>query len=199
VLFDVVNHKIQRCSTLATEPVLQSELLARQRPVFLPGIGNQISDLRKARGWTIRGAASIAARQKLNPPLTYQVLFRLENGQTKSPDPEVLRALADLYRLDYIDLVGRVMTERYSVARDLLRHGGTGQTGSHQPGGVNVPAETRLRELLDRAEQERDVYKKILARAGELTGELADVLRSQGGPPASPQTSRGGGARRHRG
>lgn len=99
---------------MATAAVLASEAVARSRPVFHPGLGKFFSDLRERRGWSLRGAASIAERRKLG--LTYQLMFRLEQGQTKNPDPDVLRDLAQLYTLNYDDLVDQVVTLRYGVS-----------------------------------------------------------------------------------
>lgn len=90
----------------------------RKRPVFLPACGRFLEELRVAKGWSLRQAASIARRQRLDP-LNYQVLFRLEKGQTKKPSAATLKALADLYEVDYQDVVDRFTAESYSGGRTL--------------------------------------------------------------------------------
>ena len=91
----------------------------RKRPVFLPELGKLFSEHREARGWTLRGAASIAKRRKLNPPLTFQVLFRLEKGQVKNPEPDVLKALSALYNISYGTFAGRFFEQRYGLGGNL--------------------------------------------------------------------------------
>jgi transcriptional regulator with XRE-family HTH domain len=111
--------------------VLGSDLVARKRPVFHPALGTFFKELRESRGWSLRGAASLAGRREL--ALTYQVLFRLEQGQVKNPEPEVMRAIASLYGLDYSDVVSRFIAMRY----DLPGHSLDQQSA---PGGADVPA-----------------------------------------------------------
>ena len=112
----------------------------RKRPVFLPELGQFFKDLREARGWTLRGAASQAERWDL-PKITYQVLFRLERGQTKHPDPDVLNALARLYELPYDDLVARWVKFRFGS--DLLRHSADQQSALPVGGAQDVAASAR--------------------------------------------------------
>lgn len=70
------------------------------RPVFYPDLGEYFEGLRAAEGWSQSDAARFAAQRGLTA-LTRQVLLRLENGATKNPEPDVLRAVADLYGQDY--------------------------------------------------------------------------------------------------
>src|SRR6185503_14598728 len=127
--------------------------------------------------------------------LTRQVLLRLETGQTKNPEPQVLKAIAALYDLDYSDVVQRFVSARYGAARDLPFHASTGQTDSHlREGESNVPAETRIRQLLNRAEkaeQERDFYKAVVTNAGELATKLSATLRTKGVAGPRRKTTRG--------
>lgn len=111
----------------------------RTRPVFLPELGKFFRELRESRDWTLRGAASQAERWHL-PKLTYQVLFRLEHGQTKYPDPDVLRALATLYEIPYNDLVARWVN--LTFGSDLIRHEGD-QQSALPTGGAGVPSSAR--------------------------------------------------------
>jgi transcriptional regulator with XRE-family HTH domain len=88
-------------------------LEVRERPVFLPELGSYFKELRKSKGWSLRGAASQAERWNLSPPISYQVLFRLEKGQVKNPEPGVLRAVAKLYGVSYDGIVGKRLTAAY--------------------------------------------------------------------------------------
>lgn len=85
----------------------------RDRPVFHEGFGAFLASQREAKGWSLRGAAAQAKRWSL--PLSYQVLFRLEGGQTKNPNGDVLRAVAQLYRLPYEELAARVVSANYGL------------------------------------------------------------------------------------
>jgi transcriptional regulator with XRE-family HTH domain len=85
------------------------------RPVFHKELGEFFVELRTQRGWKQRQAASIAFRRRLKV-LTRQVLLRLEAGRTKNPEPEVLRALAELYEMPYEDLVQRFVERRFGLA-----------------------------------------------------------------------------------
>jgi transcriptional regulator with XRE-family HTH domain len=73
--------------------------------------------LRDDRGWNQSEAADMS-RRKGHPALTRQVLLRLERGQTKNPEPEVMRAVAALYGLDYADLVRQFVALRFGVVSD---------------------------------------------------------------------------------
>jgi transcriptional regulator with XRE-family HTH domain len=81
--------------------------------VFFPALGAYFVSLREARGWNQSQAGDIAARRKI--PITYQALRGLEEGKTKSPEPELLRAVSELYDVPYEQVVGRVLFERYGV------------------------------------------------------------------------------------
>lgn len=139
--------------------VLASEPL-RKRPVFLPQFGEFLSNLRDSRGWTLRGAASLASRRGLKA-LTYQVMFRLESGQTKSPDAETLRAVADLYEIDYPIIVERFTTESYGVGRDLPLHGRTRKEDSQQQGESHDPASPRVQPEVTRKALEEGIDSVI--------------------------------------
>lgn len=97
--------------------------VVRERPVFHPEFGGNLRELREQRKWTQRRAAAIAL-QKGHAALTRQILIRLENGQVKNPEPEVLRAVAGLYNLPYEPLAAtRCADARNGVAASpfLLR------------------------------------------------------------------------------
>ena len=108
-----VNHKEPRVSTTETTSAVAWENV-RRRPVYHPELGSFFRELRKSQGWTLRQAGDIAHRRGLTS-LSRQVLFRLERGQTKNPEPEVLQALAKLYNFSYSVLVGRLTKARYGL------------------------------------------------------------------------------------
>lgn len=173
---------------LASEPV-------RQRPVYFKELGAFLTTERERRQWQQAETADMAQRRGLKA-LTRQVLLRLENGQTKSPDPKALRAIATLYDLEYAQLVARMMTERYGVGVDLSRHSRGVQTDSHPlEGESDGPAETRVRELEARISelgQDLVVYKSIVRRVRPL---LIDALAAVGAEDAeivSGKASSGG-------
>lgn len=85
------------------------------RPVFHESLGQFFVSLRDEKGWTQRQAGALAERREL-PGLTRQVLWRLEAGKTKNPEPGVLRSIAELYEASYEDLVARWVNVRFGVA-----------------------------------------------------------------------------------
>jgi hypothetical protein len=165
----------------------------RKRPVFHPELGKFFEGLRDARKWSLRGTASLAERRGLNPPLTYQVLFRLEAGQIKNPEPDVLRAIAALYELGYEHVVARFVEQRYAIASDLPRHGRTGQSGSHQGEGADVPAEARILER--RNVRQREIAASIEDAARKLV-TLAFELQTEAGATPRARAARQPGARK---
>ena len=82
----------------------------RERPTFHAEFGEYVRGLRVRLNdahpgrWTLRGAADLAHRRGL-ASLTRQILFRLEQGQTRHPDANVLMEVADLYGVPYAELV----------------------------------------------------------------------------------------------
>jgi len=147
--------------------------MAEVRPVFHPEIGQFFTGLRESKGWTQRQAEDIAERKKLTA-LTRQVLWRLEKGKVKNIDPKVLRALAELYQMSYVELVGRWTTHRYGVdiarARDLTRH--EGDQGSALPkGGSDVSASAAQARIQQLEQQllDRDLF---IAKTQEIAMRL---------------------------
>lgn len=96
-----------------------------KRPVFYPDLGLYFRSLRKSKGLGFRQAVTRAEGLKI-AGLSRQILSGLEHGQTKDPDPEVLKAIAALYKEPYADIAWQVMAAKYGV--DLLRHGLAPQT-----------------------------------------------------------------------
>lgn len=142
--------------------MLTSELVARDRPVFQKDLGDFLRNLRKSRGWTCRGAASIAQRKGF--ALKYQGLFQLEKGTIKHPNPEALRAIADLYDVDYHELVSRVMSARYSlpppVDEAINPH-------ANAAGSTDAPTSDAMARLAS-----------IQRRDADLAGEVHDAIRT---------------------
>jgi transcriptional regulator with XRE-family HTH domain len=87
--------------------------VAKRRPVFHPALGEFFQSLRP-EDWKQSDAARYAKLRGLKV-LTRQVLLRLERGKTKWPSPAVLRAVADLYSLNYEELVHRVTEQAYGI------------------------------------------------------------------------------------
>lgn len=86
-----------------------------KRPVFHPNLGAFFSALRVQRRLGFRQAVTIAQAKGLTA-LTKQALFGLEHGLTKNPDPDVLRAVAELYDVDYPWVVANFVGHRYGLS-----------------------------------------------------------------------------------
>lgn len=86
----------------------------RDRPVFWPQLATFFTNLRVEKRWGQRQAAKIAENRGLTI-LSRQQLLRLEKGQTKDPDADVLRAVASLYELPYEEVVRRLAVAKYGV------------------------------------------------------------------------------------
>lgn len=149
---------------MATAAVLACGPVTRERPVFHPDLGRFFSDLRETHGWTLRGAASLAKRRGLG--LSYQALFRLERGQVKNPEPEVMRAVAALYTLNYDEVVERFVSMRYGLGSDLVRHSGDQRSGS-----LGGPADVPASDAVGRLESFRE-------RNRSLASEVRDAIRA---------------------
>lgn len=99
-----------------------------------------MAGLRDSRGWSQSDAARFARQRGLAPPLSRNVLLRLESGETKFPEADVLRAVASLYEHDYQDVVNRCVVERYSVGLNSPVTGRISGSGSLKGGSADVPA-----------------------------------------------------------
>ncbi len=91
----------------------------RERRIFHPEIGRLFERLRSDRGWRQAQAADIARRRGLTL-ITRQVILRLEKGQTKSIDPDVLRQIASLYGTPYRQVLASWVEHRYGVQPSAL-------------------------------------------------------------------------------
>lgn len=96
--------------------------MPRQRPVHNKTLGAYFVGLREQRGWGQKEAAELAQRRGLKA-LTRQVLLRLERGQIKNPEPDVLRAVGQLYGVTYQEVVHRFVSSRFGLRAegDLIR------------------------------------------------------------------------------
>lgn len=140
-----------------------------RRPVFHPDLGRYFAELRKAHGWKQSQAAHFAARRGL-AALTRQVLLRLENGKTKNPEPDVLRAVGDLYGVPYEQLVTRCVEAQYGVELRPARPGEARPAAWGQPG-LAAGDEDELR-LLER-------YRQISPRHREVLDALLTTMEAQ--------------------
>jgi transcriptional regulator with XRE-family HTH domain len=94
---------------------------------------------------------------------------RWEKGKTQ-PDAMTLPRLAIALNASLDELLEGVHGQ-YDAARDLTRHGSTGQQAPHQGGRADVPAEARVRELEDRLA----AYEAIIRHVHELAGEIGSA------------------------
>lgn len=139
----------------------------RQRPVFYKELGEFFAALRPS-DWTQSDAARYAKRRGLKA-LSRNVLLRLEKGQVKNPEPDVLKALATLYDMPYETLAGRFIEQRYGIrlGGDLPRHSRDQKSGSLEGGSADVPASDSARRL-----------QSISQRDRTLAGEVRDAIRA---------------------
>src|SRR5262249_25602097 len=101
--------------------------------------------LRETRGWKQSQAADIAARRGIT--LTYQTLRGLELGETQSPSPDALRAVAELYGVSYPDVVATFVRHAYGIDASAV---GDAQLDLSGPTDEEVEDFTAVRLLADR-------------------------------------------------
>jgi transcriptional regulator with XRE-family HTH domain len=97
----------------------------RERPVYFPRLGAYLRGLRTAKQhtdprWKQQTFAEQSAKAHGLVRLTRQVILRMEKGQVKDPDPDVLRSFADLYGVPFVMVFAEFIQEKYGV--DLPRH-----------------------------------------------------------------------------
>ena len=88
-------------------------MVPRKTVTALPRFGAFLVQLRESFRWRQAQAADIATRREL--AVSRQALRGLEEGKTQSPEPELLRAVAQLYKVPYEELVRRYVHERYGI------------------------------------------------------------------------------------
>jgi transcriptional regulator with XRE-family HTH domain len=164
------------------------------RPVFHKELGQFFESLREAQGWNQRQAADIAKRRRIKS-LSRQVLLRLEDGKTKNPEPEVLRALAELYERPYEEIAARFIAVRFGLAfpgLDLPWQPSGRESAPHQ-GGVDAPAPTRIFEDLAAA---RRTIREMSIAANEIAALAAkQITAAESSQPGGAQSRRGKGRR----
>ena len=155
-----------------------------KRPIYHAEFGRYLVALRESnklmtgQPWTQSDAARFAAERGL--PLTRLILRGLEEGKTKNPEADVLRAVADLYEVPYTDLVTRLVSSQFNLPlSDLSRHGLAIQPLREVP--QNAQAE--LRQL--RAE-----YNSLLRDVRDLNSALFRVLHHHPEKPAALSSRR---------
>lgn len=87
-----------------------------RKPVLAEDVGLFFRELRENRKLKLRQVVRIAEDRK--PPLsvvTINTLGSIERGETKHADPELLQALATLYRIPYTELVAGYVGRKYGV------------------------------------------------------------------------------------
>jgi len=147
--------------------------VGRKRPVFHADLGEFFVGLREERGWSLRGASSMAERRKLG--LSYQVLFRLEHGQIKNPEPTVLEDLSSLYGLPYGEVVARFVEHRFrvtlrsAVGPDLTSQS-TETTSNGSEGSFDVTVSAK-----DEARRVEQQYQALVAATQAIAAQLFDL------------------------
>lgn len=86
------------------------------RPVFHPEIA---ADLLLWRGKRSARQILNLAHAKKHKALTANILRSLEDGKNKTPKPAVIRALADVYGVQYEALAWRFISRLYGIEPDF--------------------------------------------------------------------------------
>ncbi|HYE86530.1 MAG TPA: helix-turn-helix transcriptional regulator [Vicinamibacterales bacterium] len=129
---------------------------ATGRPVFHPKLGQLFAGCRAAKGWSVQQAVNMAHGRK-HTALTPNRLRWLEEGRTKAPDQDVLRAVCDIYGLDYREIATAFIEANYG--RDLVRHLEDQQSGA---GGTDVPASARrIAQLEQRIKDYETTFREM--------------------------------------
>lgn len=178
----------------------------RVRPVFHAEFGAYLKEVRESKArseagratWTLRGVAERAHRRGFTA-LSRQILFRLEQGQTRHPDAEVLLEVAELYGLAYADLVDRYLASEYglhSVQRDLSGHAIAANSTPTQEEAVAAKLAAATRHI-EQLEERLAEYRAI---ADETQAIAARLLRlsSRDHEVAPARTAQSEGRRRAR-
>jgi transcriptional regulator with XRE-family HTH domain len=190
------------CALLqCAENGLRSAALAAQsveRPTFHPELGKSLRAIREAKGWSV-SQARIQAKGRGHTVSDNQLRW-LEQGKTKSPDQEVLRAVAAIYGFDYMELARKIVEANYGS--DLLRHAGDHRSGSHQGGPTDVPASDVERHRLSVVEAElralKAQYREVSNAARAAFKQLGKVAKHLGQSEGAHRAAAVGG-RAHRG
>lgn len=87
----------------------------KKRPVFHPVLGAYFAQLRHRKNWSQRQATAIARNRALTA-IGKHAIARLERGEAKHPDRELLEALSLLYDVPIEEIVRRVTEASYPPA-----------------------------------------------------------------------------------
>lgn len=142
--------------------------------------------MRQAKGWSIKQAV-IQAKGKGHSITAYQLRW-LEEGKTKAPDGEALRAVSAIYGLSYVALALEFISSNYGS--DLLRHI-VDQRSDLQNGGLppdELPTsarriaelETELAAFKTRWREVQDVARALTRIAIPDEGETIGAATAKG-------------------
>ena len=91
-------------------------------------LGDFLRQVRNEHQLSLRDVQRLAKDNNVGPELSSGYLSLLERGEVKEPSPRILSALAQIYGIDYIDLMRRakyipedVRTNRSSQNRTVFR------------------------------------------------------------------------------
>lgn len=174
----------------------------RERPVYFPRLGAYLRELRTIQGasdarWNKQTYAEQVAKTRGLVRLTRQVLLRMEKGQVKDPDPDVLRAFADLYGIPFEAVFAHFIQEKYGVDVSRRATSDTPGDSSDAPLVALSSAVALIVDLIEAAHafqtvaanaQERAEHlQSIAARLGQhAAGDEAAVVRDPS-PDAVPR------------
>lgn len=165
-----VNNKMQPLPTTSTSPEYHPADV-RQRPIYFEELGEFFKQLREGRGWSQSDAARFARQKKL-AGLSRNVLLRLEGGKVKSPEPDVLSAVAALYEVSYDAIVREYVRFRYGLAGPTLSKWGSTVATSATGGSPDAASSHERRHLREIA-----VLKTRLTRYEIALSQVRDGAR----------------------
>lgn len=120
-------------------------------------LGTHLREVREARQLSLRDVERLAKERKLSADMSSGYLSMLERNAVKQPAPRVLHTLAEIYEVDYIDLMRRASyipdnarVKGAAVARAAFR--GVSQLTEEQRG--------RIQRMIDFELSERRAAKR---------------------------------------
>lgn len=85
--------------------------------------GQYLVEARREAGIRTQQDVATWLKKKLRRPISQGLLAKYETGRVADPDPAVLHALAELYKRDYMELVGQLVREKYEQGDEWTRPG----------------------------------------------------------------------------
>lgn len=158
--------------------------VTKTRPVFFPALGAYFKSLRDAKGWNQSQAADMAVRRKIT--LTYQQIRGLEEGKTYDPDPQAMRAVAELYDVSFEEVLAAVITHRYGVSVPATAFGRRGRTTQPSRPSAQARAAARISALEERVA----TYKATMRQMRAPIAKLAALLDAIHPPTTTPEEAR---------